>query len=50
MNVLEDDQVVINLNGSVGQSFGAFSVKGTTLKYLVMLMIMLQKVYLVVKL
>ena len=32
MNVLEDDQVVINLNGSAGQSLGAFSVKGTTLK------------------
>ncbi len=32
MNVLEDDQIIINLNGSAGQSFGAFSVKGTTLK------------------
>ena len=32
MNILEEDQVVINLNGSAGQSFGAFSVKGTTLK------------------
>ena len=32
MDVLKEDQVVINLNGSVGQSFGAFSVKGTTLK------------------
>ena len=26
------DMKVINLNGSAGQSFGAFSVKGTTLK------------------
>ncbi len=32
MNILEDDQIIINLNGSAGQSFGAFSVKGTTLK------------------
>ena len=32
MNKLEDDHVIINLNGSAGQSFGAFSVKGTTLK------------------
>ena len=32
MNVLEEDQITINLNGSAGQSFGAFSVKGTTLK------------------
>ena len=32
MNKLEDDHVVINLNGSAGQSLGAFSVKGTTLK------------------
>ena len=32
MNILEDDQIIINLNGSAGQSLGAFSVKGTTLK------------------
>ena len=32
MNVLDEDQVTVNLNGSAGQSLGAFSVKGTTLK------------------
>jgi len=32
MNNLEDDHVIINLHGSAGQSLGAFSVKGTTLK------------------
>ena len=32
MNILDEDQVTVNLNGSAGQSLGAFSVKGTTLK------------------
>ena len=32
MNVLDEDQITVNLNGSAGQSLGAFSVKGTTLK------------------